>query len=113
MPTPTRVFAEVAARHGGVDPRDAEAIQEWFEKILPTLPGPQAEAILEELMAAEGLEEERAGSRRYPDRAAIPALAEALPASEPLLAALWWALLSRLRRPLPRGPRDRGASPTS
>ena len=97
MPTPTRVFAEVAARHGGVDPRDAEAVLAWYEKTLPTLPGPQAEAILEELLAREGSEEEGSGPRRYPDRAATPALDEALPAREPMLAALWWALLGGLR----------------
>jgi hypothetical protein len=106
MPTPTHVFAEVAARHGGVDPRDAEAVLAWYEKTLPTLPGPQAEAILEELLAREGLEEERGGPRRYPDRAATPALDEALPVREPMLAALWWGLLRGLRRLRQRVIRD-------
>ena len=63
----------------------------------PTPSGPQAEAILEELLAREGFEEERIGPRRYPDRAATPALDEALPVREPILAALWWMLLGRLR----------------
>jgi hypothetical protein len=106
MPTPTRVFAEVAARHGGVNPRDAGAVLEWYEKTLPTLPGAQAEAILEELLEQEGLEEEHEAPRRYPDRAAVPALDEALPAREPMLAALWWALLARLRRPRQPVTRD-------
>jgi len=106
MPTPTRVFAEVAARHGGVDPANADAVLEWLEKTLPTLPGPQAEAILEELLARDGLEEERGAPRRYPDRAAVPSLDESLPEREPLLAALWWLLHRRLRRrrqPVSRG----------
>jgi hypothetical protein len=98
MPTPTHVFAEVAARHGGVDPRNAQAVQDWYEKTLPTLPGPQAEAILEELLTREGLEEEHEGPRRYPDRAAVPALDDAPPAREPMLAAVWWMLRDRLRR---------------
>ena len=35
MPTPTHVFADVAATYGGVDAGDMEAVQRWYEETLP------------------------------------------------------------------------------
>jgi hypothetical protein len=81
-----------------VDPRDSEAVEAWYQKTLPTLPAAEAEAIIEELVAGEGLEEERGGPRRYPDRRTTPALGEALPAREPMLAALFSRLVALASR---------------
>jgi len=96
MPTPTRVFAEVAARVGGVDPEDTEAVVEWYESTLPTLPPEQIEEVLVELLDREGLEAGPAPSCRYPESAPLPRLDDSPPVGEPRLAVLWWAL-RRLR----------------
>jgi hypothetical protein len=98
MPTPNRVFAEVAARVGGVDPEDMEAVVEWYESTLPTLPPEQIEQLLAELLDREGLETGPAAPCRYPETAPLPRLDESPPAAEPRLAVLWGALRHHLRR---------------
>jgi len=47
MPTPTHVFAEVAAKYGAVDAGDMEAVQRWYEETLPSLPSKKIEEVLD------------------------------------------------------------------
>lgn len=54
MPTSTEVFADVAARFGGVDPHDPDAVRQWYETKMPTLPPEQIDEILDELLQKEG-----------------------------------------------------------
>ena len=49
MPTPIRVFAEIAATYGDVNPDDADAVQKWFIETLPSLKPEQIDEILEAL----------------------------------------------------------------
>jgi hypothetical protein len=96
MPTPTYVFAEVAARYGGVDAGDMEAVQHWYEETLPSLPPQKIEEILDELMGREGLRSEGDGPRVYPKAAPLPTLDQAAPVPLPLLAGGWREFLRRL-----------------
>ena len=96
MPTPIRVFCEVAAAHGGVDPSDIESVQRWYEVTLPTLPTEIIEEILEELLEGEGLSDPGEGARVYPEKAPLPTLDQAPPVPLPLLAAGWRVFLRRL-----------------
>jgi hypothetical protein len=96
MPTPTYVFAEVAARYGGVDAGDLEAVQHWYEETLPSLPPEKIEEILDELMGREGLRSEGDGPRVYPKAAPLPTLDQAAPVPLPLLAGGWREFLRRL-----------------
>jgi hypothetical protein len=96
MPTPTHVFAEVAAKHGGVDAGDMEAVQRWYEETLPSLPAEKIEEILDELLSREGLRSEGDGPRVYPKTAPLPTLDQAAPVPLPLLAAGWREFLRRL-----------------
>jgi len=50
MSTPSHVFADIASRYG-VDPEDQEAVDKWYDEILPTLPVDIRAAIFEELLA--------------------------------------------------------------
>lgn len=102
MPTSTRVFAQVAARYGGVDPADMDAVREWYEKELPSLPGEQIEEVLSELLTNEGVETGPEPPRQYPEAAPPPTLDESPPVAEPRLAALLHEIARRLR-PLRRG----------
>jgi hypothetical protein len=96
MPTPTYVFAEEAARYGGVDAGDMEAVQHWYEETLPSLPPQKIEEILDELMGREGLRSEGDGPRVYPKAAPLPTLDQAAPVPLPLLAGGWREFLRRL-----------------
>lgn len=60
MATPTHVYADIASRYG-VDPDDEEAVDKWFNEILPMLPVDIRAAIFEELLARDG---ERGPSRQ-------------------------------------------------
>ena len=96
MPTPTRLFADLAAKYGGVKPSDTAAVQRWYEEVLPTLSPEVIEELLEELLNSEGLESEEAMSRQYPADAPLPRLDEAPPIPPPLFAAGWREFLRRL-----------------
>jgi hypothetical protein len=96
MPTPTYVFAEVAARYGGVDAGDMEAVQHWYEEALPSLPAEKIERILDELVSREGLRSEGDRPRVYPKTAPLPTFDQAAPVPLPLLAAGWREFLRRL-----------------
>ena len=98
MPTPISVFTEVAARHGGVDPEDMEAVQLWYEETLPTLPAASIEEVLEELVRGQEVSGSARSPRVYPDRAPLPTLDQAPPVPLPLLAAGWRVFLRRLLR---------------
>ena len=98
MPTPTYVFAEVAAKYGGVDAGDMKAVQRWYEETLPSLPAGEIERILDELRHGEYLEVEGKCPRVYPKTAPLPTLDEAVPVPLPLLAGGWRQLLLRLLR---------------
>jgi len=98
MPTPTRYFAEIAARYGNIDPRDSEAVVRWYSETLPAMPPEQIEAILEELLGRDGREPTHAESRTYPSDIPLPTLSTAPHAPIPLLAGNWKRLLGRLWR---------------
>jgi hypothetical protein len=85
MPTPTRAFLIVAARHG-IDPSDLEAVQQWFCEDLPNLPSERIEEILEELLAYEPNGEDVSVTRHYPKDAPLPSLEESPVAATPLFA---------------------------
>ncbi len=98
MPTPVEVFAQVAAEHGGVDPKDVEAVQSWYMETLPTLPPERTEAVLEDLLGREGDSTDRSLRPSYPRQVPLPRLETSQPVRLPLLAAGWLALLKRLAR---------------
>ena len=95
MPTPTDVFIEIAARHGGVDPEDLVAVQRWYEHELEKLPEETIDLILDELLSHEGTRSKSPTPRCYPDNAPLPELDDCPPAEIPV-AARWLALLRRL-----------------
>ena len=98
MPTSIYVFAEVAAKFGGVDAGDIEAVQRWYEETLPSLPPQKIAEILDELLSREGLRSEGDGPRVYPKTAPLPTLDQAAPVPLPLLAGGWREFLHRLLR---------------
>ena len=89
MTTPTHAFFDIASKYGQIDPADAEAVQEWFTEILPTLPQERVDEILEELLKADGSVGEGEVARAYPKDAPIPSLASSPLASIPFLAGGW------------------------
>jgi len=97
MPTPVQAFAEVAARHGDVDPGDLAAVQRFYRETLPTLEPAAILTILEELLAREGSSEGRGPEPFHPGEAALPSLRGAPPMRLPLLACGWREMLRRLR----------------
>ena len=51
MPTPTGFFLDVAARYGGVDPGDLDAVQRWFIESMPELPPETINQIFDEQLS--------------------------------------------------------------
>ena len=97
MPTPTHVFAELAATYGNVDATDSVAVQRWYEDELPRLPAATIEEVLEELAAREGATPSALDAQHnYPARVPLPTLGQSKPVPLPLLAAGWRALFRRL-----------------
>ena len=96
MSTPIHVFAELAAKYGGVDAGDIDAVQHWYEQDLPALPRNTIEDILEELLKQERHEDTVESTRAYPKQAPLPTLDQAPPAALPLFATGWRALFRRL-----------------
>ena len=99
MPTPTGAFLDVAARYGEVDPADIEAVQHWFNEVLPTLPHETIETILEELLQHDGSSDVPAPARVYPKGAPLPSLSSSPPAPFPWPASSWREILIRLTAP--------------
>ncbi len=99
MPTPTQAFLDVAARHGKVDPADAETVQHWFTEVLPTLPQREIAEILEELLAHNGTHAAGPVVRSYPKNVSLPSLED----SPPVISSGWKQLLSTLMAKI-RGP---------
>ena len=107
MPTPTTAFVKIASRLSGVNPGDAEAVQNWYLKILPTLSREQLEEILEELLEQQAASTEGAMSPVYPRDVPLPYLATAWPVPLPPLAEGVIAMLVRmLMRNSPSGFRQ-------
>ena len=50
MTTPMSEYAKIAAQYGGVDPEDAEAVDEWFGTGLADLPVEKQQEIVEKLI---------------------------------------------------------------
>jgi len=102
MPTPTTAFADAAAKYGGVDPDDIEAVQRWFAEDLPKLPIGTIEQVLHDLLERDGALDDREIVPVYPTRAPLPSLGSSPQAASPLHAEEWRRviarLLSRLRR---------------
>ena len=102
MPTPTTAFADAAAKYGGVDPNDIEAVQRWFAEELPTLSIQIIEHVIRDLLAQDGAATDREILPVYPDRAPLPSLGASPAVTTPLLAEDWRRLLrralARLRR---------------
>jgi hypothetical protein len=99
MPTPIRSFLDVATRYGKVDPNDAEALQRWFTRVLPTLPRETVEEILELLLENEGSSDDAERRGSYPRDVPLPSLSSSPPAPIPLFASGWRELLHKLKRP--------------
>ena len=98
MPTPTGSFYDIAARYGGIDPRDTEAVQRWFMETLPTLPPSKIEEVLEALLQGDGPTDVKQPARSYPQGVPLPSLSGSPAAPTPLLACGWRELLNRLTR---------------
>jgi hypothetical protein len=102
MPTPTTAFTDAAAKYGGVDPDDIEAVQSWFAEELPTLSVDIIENVLRDLLAQDGAVSGREIVPVYPERAPLPSLGASPAVTTPLLAEDWKRLLrralARLRR---------------
>jgi len=102
MPTPTTAFADAAAKYGGVDPDDIEAVQRWFAEELPTLSIQIIEQVIRDLLAQDGAVSGREIIPVYPERAPLPSLGASPAVPTPLLAEDWRRLLrralARLRR---------------
>ncbi len=96
MPTPTQEFAEIAAKYGNVDPRDAEAVQRWFSETLPSMTPAQIEIVLDELLSREGSGPTRPDICKYPAGVPLPRLSTAPFAPIPLLARGWKIFFKRL-----------------
>ena len=102
MPTPITAFADAAAKYGGIDPDDIEAVQAWFSDELPKLPVDTLGQVLHDLLERDGTEAEREIVPIYPKRVPLPSLGSSPPALPPLLAEQWRTLLGRLLRRLRR-----------
>ena len=98
MPTPAQAFAEVAARHGDVDPADPVAVRRFYEQTLRTLEPAEILAILEELLAHEGASGGDTPEPFYPSGAARPRLAASPPVVLPILACGWRRIFARMLR---------------
>jgi hypothetical protein len=102
MPTPTTAFADAAAKYGGVDPDDIEAVQRWFSEELPILSIQIIEQVIRDLLAQDGAATDREIIPVYPEHAPLPSLGASPAVSTPLLAEDWRRLLrralARLRR---------------
>ena len=98
MPTPAQAFAEVAARHGDVDPADPVAVRRFYEQTLRTLEPAEILTILEELLAREGAPRGERPAAFHPRGAALPSLLASPPVALPLLACGWRHVLARLLR---------------
>ena len=98
MPTPTQKFFEVAQNYGQVDPSDPGAVQDWFCQIFPTLPQETIEAILEELLDADGTTAQSECERHYPQGVPLPSLVSSPAMDVPYLASAVGILIALLRR---------------
>ena len=95
MPTPTTAFADAAAKYGGVDPDDIEAVQRWFAEELPTLSVDIIEKVLRDLLAQDGAVGDRELTPVYPERAPLPSLGASPAVTSPPFAEDWRRLLRR------------------
>lgn len=100
MPTPTHVFTELAAKYGGIDAADADAVQRWYEEQLPQLPRETIDEILEALLDQDqtAAKPDAQVPRNYPSAAPLPNLEQAQPIRLPLFAAGWRNLIRQLLR---------------
>ena len=98
MPTPIGAFVDIAARYGEVDPTDIEAVQHWFNEVLPTLPPDTIEEVLEELLQHDEASDDQATPRVYPKGVRLPSLSSSPPAPFPWPASSWREMLIRLTR---------------
>lgn len=96
MPTPVSAFLDVAARHGGVDPEDLEAVEQWYLKVVPGLPPGEVDTILEALLAEDALPDTKEIVARYPSNAPVPSLSASPEAKTPGLAESVQGLISSL-----------------
>ena len=76
MPTNWSTHADVARRHGGVDPSDHAAVERFFTETCPNLPRDKQAEIIEELLAGSTVEESGPVKRNYPSGVPIPKLSE-------------------------------------
>jgi hypothetical protein len=104
LPTPIQVFAEIAARHGGVETRDIEAVRRWYSETLPTLSPEVIGEVLEELLEGEDEPYEAGFPRDYPTRVKVPTLRNATLAPTPRLALGWIVFLRRMVRRMKARP---------
>jgi hypothetical protein len=95
MPTPITAFADAAAKFGGVDPQDIEAVQEWFAEELAKLSPEMIEQVLHDLLTRDGATPDRDIVPVYPKRAPLPSLGSSPHVAPPLLAEDWKRLLAR------------------
>lgn len=66
------VFAELAAKHGNVDPEDDEAVTAFFEEGINGLPESVRVSIFEDLLDRDGEPAKPMKPRTYPKDAPVP-----------------------------------------
>lgn len=97
--TPAYVYARLAARLGGVDPTDRDAVAKWYREELPAISAAKVEACLAKMLGSDLTEEESDDVDFFaePKDVPLPRLCDAPPARIPLPARLWQAVYAAFR----------------
>jgi hypothetical protein len=92
MATAYQFFAELSARHGGVDRTDPEAVTAFYTDTLETLPVKTIETVLGELLECEMESDTEEVKPWYPAPVGLPRGRHSTPVPLPMLLRAWGLL---------------------
>jgi hypothetical protein len=95
MATAYQFFAELAARYGGVDRTDPEAVTAFYRDVIQTLPVKTIEQILDELLECEMESNMEEIEPWYPAPVALPRLRHSPSLPPPFWLGGWRRLMAR------------------